>query len=167
MPKNKGAGGKKRRKGRSGAEKPEMVFREQDQEYGQVIKSVGNGFMEVLCFGDEGNTTRRAHIRGKMRKRAWMGPGDIVLVSTRDFQDNTCDIIAKYNSNEARILRTRGEVPEGTNINEEEEDDDAFVIREDSDDEEYCGQKKKVPDQNRNLDLPPSDSDEDYALDDL
>ncbi len=57
--------------------------------------------------------------------------GDIVLVSLRDFQDEKGDIILKYMSDEAKNLKTYGELPENTKINETDlanEDDDGDDI---------------------------------------
>jgi initiation factor 1A len=61
-------GGKNRRRGKNENEddKRELVFREDGQEYAQVIKMLGNGRLEALCFDGE---KRLAHIRGKMRKK--------------------------------------------------------------------------------------------------
>ncbi len=124
--------------------------------YGQVTKSLGNGFFEIMCFSDKGNVIKRAHIRGKMRRRVWMIVGDVILVNHRGFQEGTCDIVHKYSSHDVRILRSQKHLPAQININEEEEPtaDDAFVFN-NSDDEE-----ESVPDQQRNFDLPSSESDE-------
>ncbi|KAK9145291.1 hypothetical protein Sjap_005194 [Stephania japonica] len=45
MPKNKGKGGKNRKRGKNEAddEKRELVFKEDRQEYGQVLRMLGNG----------------------------------------------------------------------------------------------------------------------------
>ncbi len=61
-------GGKNRRRGKNENEddKRELVFREDGQEYAQVIKMLGNGRLEAMCFDGE---KRLAHIRGKMRKK--------------------------------------------------------------------------------------------------
>ena len=61
-------GGKNRRRGKNENEddKRELVFREDGQEYAQVIKMLGNGRVEAMCFDGE---KRLAHIRGKMRKK--------------------------------------------------------------------------------------------------
>ena len=119
MPKNKGTGGKKRRKGRSNNDSlsQEITQKCDGQEYGQIMKPLGNGFMEVMCFTSDGNILRRAHIRGKMRKRAWMASGDIVLVNVRNFQESTCDIVLKYNLTEARTLRSKQLIPDNIDIN--------------------------------------------------
>lgn len=117
MPKAKGKGGKKHKRGKGDGEmtKRELIFKEDGQEYGQVLKMLGNGRCDVACFD---GTKRLCHIRGKMRKKVWVMMGDIVLVSLRDFQDEKGDIILKYNSDEARNLKTYGELPENTKINE-------------------------------------------------
>lgn len=151
MPKNKGAGGKKRRKGKGSAATPqELILKADGQEYGQVIKSLGNGFMEIMCFSDNGSIKRRAHIRGKMRKRVWMSEGDLVLVAIRDFQDSTCDIVLKYSSNEAHTLRSKGLVPHDTEINENE---DQIVIMPSEN-----GQGSESESDERIRGMPPSES---------
>ena len=62
MPKNKGKGGKNRRRGKNenDDDKRELVFREDGQEYAQVTKMLGNWRLEALCFDGE---KRLAHIR--------------------------------------------------------------------------------------------------------
>jgi len=117
MPKNKGKGGKNRRRGKNEneGEKRELVFKEDGQEYAQVIKMLGNGRLEAQCFDGE---KRLAHIRGKMRKKVWINQGDIILLSLRDFQDDKADVIVKYTADEARNLKAYGELPENAKINE-------------------------------------------------
>ncbi|KAI9223120.1 hypothetical protein BC828DRAFT_355252 [Blastocladiella britannica] len=126
MPKNKGKGGKTRRRGKNEADgvKRELVFKEDGQEYAQVLKMLGNARIEVQCFDGE---KRLGTIRGKMRKKVWINVGDIVLVGLRDFQDEKCDVIQKYSVDEARNLKAYGELPDTAKINENdapEEGDD-------------------------------------------
>ena len=59
-------------------EKRELVFKEDGQEYAQVIKMLGNGRLEAKCFD---GPLRLAHIRGKLRKKVWINQGDIILLS--------------------------------------------------------------------------------------
>ncbi|KAK7540518.1 putative eukaryotic translation initiation factor eIF-1A subunit [Phyllosticta citribraziliensis] len=117
MPKNKGKGGKNRRRGKNenDNEKRELVFKEEGQEYAQVVKMLGNGRLEAQCFDGE---KRLAHIRGKLRKKVWINQGDIILLSLRDYQDEKGDVILKYNADEARSLKAYGELPETAKINE-------------------------------------------------
>lgn len=138
----KGKGGKNRRRGKNdnGGQKRELIYKEDGQEYAQITKMLGNGRIEVSCFDGE---KRMGHIRGKLRKKVWMAQGDIILVSLRDFQENQCDVIHKYNSDEARTLKSVGELPENAKINEtdtfgadEDEDVNFEFGAEDEDDEE-------------------------------
>lgn len=68
MPKNKGKGGKNRRRGKNEneSEKRELIFKEDEQEYAQVTKMLGNGRLEAMCFD---GVKRLCHIRGKLRKK--------------------------------------------------------------------------------------------------
>uniref|UniRef100_A0A7N5JSI3 Eukaryotic translation initiation factor 4C n=1 Tax=Ailuropoda melanoleuca TaxID=9646 RepID=A0A7N5JSI3_AILME len=119
MPKNKGKGGKNRRRGKNEneSEKRELVFKEDGQEYAQVIKMLGNGRLEALCFD---GVKRLCHIRGKLRKKA--------------------DVILKYNADEARSLKAYGELPEHAKINETDTfgpgDDDEIQFDDIGDDDE-------------------------------
>merc|ERR1712189_49751 len=103
MPKNKGKGGKNRRRGKNEneTEKRELVFKE-GQEYAQVIKMLGNGRLDALCFD---GVKRLCHIRGKLRKKVWINTGDIILLGLRDYQDTKADVILKYTADEARKLK--------------------------------------------------------------
>jgi translation initiation factor 1A len=68
MGKNKGKGGKNRRRGKNESDgvKRELLYKDEGQEYGQVTKMLGNARVECQCFD---NKKRIAHIRGKMRKK--------------------------------------------------------------------------------------------------
>ena len=131
MPKNKGKGGKNRRRGKNENEdeKRELVFKEDGQEYAQVMKMLGNGRLEAFCFD---GVKRLCHIRGKLRKKVWINQGDIILVGLRDYQDNKADVIQKYMPDEARNLKTYGELPENAKINEMvqfgDDDDEEDII---------------------------------------
>mmetsp|Transcript_28740 Transcript_28740/g.34916 ORF Transcript_28740/g.34916 Transcript_28740/m.34916 type:complete len:140 (+) Transcript_28740:141-560(+) len=116
MPKNKGKGGKNRRRGKNeNEEKRELVFKEDGQEYAQVLRMLGNGRLEAQCID---GVKRLCHIRGKMRKKVWVNTGDIVLVGLRDYQDDKADVIQKYMADEARSLKAYGEIPESVRVNE-------------------------------------------------
>lgn len=117
MPKNKGKGGKNRRRGKNEneSEKRELVFKEDGQEYGQVVKMLGNGRLDAMCFD---GIKRLCHIRGKLRKKVWINQGDIILLGLRDYQDGKADVILRYNPDEARNLKAYGELPDNVKVNE-------------------------------------------------
>ncbi|KAK2958016.1 putative Eukaryotic translation initiation factor 1A, X-chromosomal [Blattamonas nauphoetae] len=129
--------GSKNRKGprRDQDEKRELIFKEECQEYAQVIRMLGNGRLEANCFDGK---KRQCTIRGKMIRRVWIKPGDVVLISLRDFQDDKADVILKYSPDEAKRLKEFGHIPEHIQISEAQteggagNDDIRFV----SDDEE-------------------------------
>lgn len=89
---------------------------------------LGNGRLEAQCFD---GVRRLATIRGKLRKKTWINNGDVILLSLREFQDGKGDVILKYTADEARSLKSYGELPESAKIN----DTDAFGGGEDGD----CG----------------------------
>mmetsp|Transcript_16143 Transcript_16143/g.31020 ORF Transcript_16143/g.31020 Transcript_16143/m.31020 type:complete len:140 (+) Transcript_16143:90-509(+) len=116
MPKNKGKGGKNRRRGKNeNEEKRELVFKEHGQEYAQVLRMLGNGRLEAQCVD---GVKRLCHIRGKMRKKVWVNTGDIILVGLREYQDEKADVIQKFMADEARSLKAYGELPESIRVNE-------------------------------------------------
>jgi len=101
MPKNKGKGGKKRRRGKNENDilKRELVEKDGENQglkfqikvkknnflaYAQVQKMLGSGRLTAFCFDGK---SRLCHIRGKLRKKVWITPGDIILVGLRDYQD--------------------------------------------------------------------------------
>ena len=98
MPKNKGKGGKNRRRGKNENDdvKRELTLKELGQSYAQVTRILGNGHLEAFCFDNAGGKKRLCHIRGKLRKKQWINQGDVILVGLRDYQDDKADVIMKY-----------------------------------------------------------------------
>lgn len=48
--------------------------------------------------------------------QVWINQGDIILLGLRDYQDKKADVILKYNADEARNLKSYGEIPESGNL---------------------------------------------------
>lgn len=100
-----------------------MMFKESGQEYGMVIKILGNGRM-LIKFPD--NTEKQCTVRGSMRRREWVNMNDSVLVAYRDFGD-THDIIWRYTEEEVVYLRRIQEI-QTLHTHEDDQDDDAVVF---------------------------------------
>jgi len=83
------------------------LMKKKGQEYAKVIKSMGDGKMDIECYDGE---KRLGILTGKMRKRTWLNKEDIILVNLRDYQDTKCDIIWKYNGYEISRLVTDEEI---------------------------------------------------------
>ena len=152
MPRNTGMGGNKRKKGKKQTQETrELVYKREMEEYGQVLRLLGDSRLEVNCMD---GVKRIGHIRGKMKKRVWIASGDVVLVSLREFENEKCDVVEKYSEDEVRKLKKAGEIPESINLpdaegekREKENDNDyGDIVFEDEDNEEDPKeQKKKKP----------------------
>ena len=112
----KNSGGKnfKKQKKVAGQKENELVFKEDQQSYARIIKILGDGRFDCECFESQRNLI--GIIRGSMRKKVWLGLGDIVLISFRNFDDSKCDIIHKYNIDEAIRLKNYNELPSSINL---------------------------------------------------
>lgn len=129
MPVNKkGKGGKRVRRGKKhpGIEESEaqIPFKNDQQEYAQVIKLLGNMHIMARIFGD--GKEKLCVIPGKFKKKVWINKEDIILISVRSFQDDKCDVIHKYSPNEARKLIKFGEIiaDESIIVNDKEDQND-------------------------------------------
>ena len=101
MPRARGKGGKNRKKTKAtqDRERRELQFKEDGQEYGQVLRLLGSGRVEVQCVDGK---KRTCTIRGSMRNRVWIHAGDIVLIGLREFgDDGKADVMLKYYEIEA------------------------------------------------------------------
>ncbi len=171
MPKNAGIGGKKRKMGKKNQNhERELTFKEEMQEYSQVLRLLGDSRLEVQCMD---GVKRMAHIRGKMRKKVWIALGDIVLVALREYEMDKCDIILKYTEDEVRKLKSLEEIPESIKLpeNENKDKDDGYgdIIFEgvsDSDDEVDGGKPNKGKKKNKKVEISDdSDSEEEKDVD--
>lgn len=118
MPKNKGKGGKNFKKGKKSTgeqERRDLLFKEDGQEYAQVVRMLGDGRVALSCYD---GVARTGLIRGTMRRRVWINTGDIVLVGLREFQADKADVIHKYTAEEARVLQAYDELPASARINQ-------------------------------------------------
>ena len=103
-------GGKnQKKKKKTQAEDRECRFKDESEEYAQIIKILGDGRFQCKCAD---GIERVAHVRGKMRKRIWLANGDIILVSLREFEPEKCDVVEKYKEKEVAKLKNAGEIPD-------------------------------------------------------
>lgn len=89
-----------------------MIDRQPGQIPGRVLRLLGN--RNVLCYSND-DIVRIGHICGKMKGRVFIGPGDMILMTLRDFGANTtaterkkiknADIIAKYHQDQFSSLK--------------------------------------------------------------
>lgn len=129
---------KKKGKGRNigDSEKRQLILAGDMQEYAKVMRCLGDRRLTVILTD---SSEMLAVIPGRFRKRVWIKPDDIVIVSRREFQNNKLDIIHKYNSDEIRKLHKIGDIPDfflDTDAEDTQNNDNGFTIKNDDSDDE-------------------------------
>ena len=106
-----------------------LIFKVDMEEYGKVTKVLGNKRL-MITLPD--GTEIMGIIPGRFRKNCWIGLGDVVLVSRRDFQESKVDVVHKYEKDEPHRLLTVGEIPlffvDGTSASENNINDSSLLI---------------------------------------
>jgi translation initiation factor 1A len=104
-----GGKGQKRGKNSNSDKNRKVIYADNDSTlYGLVIKSLGDCRFSIHCSDFK---ERIGLVRGKMYKKTYINPEDLVLVSLRDFETlkegemERCDIIIKYNLEEVDQIR--------------------------------------------------------------
>lgn len=77
--------------------------------FGIADQLLGASKLIVMC---EDGKSRMARIPGKMKRRMWIKPGDLVIVKPWDFQDDKSDIKYRYVRTQSINLSRRGLIPE-------------------------------------------------------
>lgn len=70
---------------------------------------MGASKLRVMC---EDGKSRMARIPGKMKRRMWIKPGDLVIVKPWDFQDDKADVKYRYVRTQSINLSRRKKIPE-------------------------------------------------------
>jgi len=95
-----------KKKVKSEEELKKMMLPEGSDVLGVAEKMLGYERVLVRC---QDGYNRLCRIRGKMKRRAWVRRGDVVLVSPWDFQfEKRGDIIWRYKRNQVGWLRAKG-----------------------------------------------------------
>lgn len=95
-----------KRKVRSEESLKSMVLPKANDVIGVATKVLGAERFMVKC---QDGKERLCRIRGKMKRRAWVREGDLVLVSPWDFQaDTRGDIFWRYRKNQEEWLKIKG-----------------------------------------------------------
>ncbi|HUR61196.1 MAG TPA: translation initiation factor eIF-1A [Candidatus Thermoplasmatota archaeon] len=70
---------------------------------------MGASKIKAMC---EDGKSRMARIPGKMKRRMWIKPGDLMIVKPWDFQDDKADVKYRYLRTQAVNLSRRKKLPE-------------------------------------------------------
>ncbi len=72
------------------------------EQFAYADLMMGANHIRVRC---QDGVERMGRIKGKIKKRAWIREGDIVIVVPWSFQDSKCDILYRYLPPQAEWLR--------------------------------------------------------------
>jgi translation initiation factor 1A len=90
-------------------EEPQQIKREKlprgEEVLGIIEQRLGGSRMSVSCLD---KITRNCRVPGKLKRKLWLRPGDIVIVKPWEFDKNKGDIIFKYTPTEINFLKNKG-----------------------------------------------------------
>jgi translation initiation factor 1A len=76
--------------------------------FGVADQMMGGSRIRVLCADGR---SRLARIPGKLKKRLWIRPGDLVIVKPWESQDEKADVIWRFKKSEAAYLSRKKMLP--------------------------------------------------------
>ena len=90
-------------------DQPEIIrvrMPKENEVLGVLDQRLGGSRANVRCLDGK---TRNCRIPGRLKKKLWVRPGDIVLIEPWEFGgDEKGDIIFKYKPNQVNILKKKG-----------------------------------------------------------
>lgn len=87
-----------------------LPYKPKGEMFAVVKDMVGGSRASVFC---EDGKTRTGRIVGKMKKKVWIRPNDILLITPWVVQsDSKCDIVYRYTVTEKERLNKKNFIPE-------------------------------------------------------
>ncbi len=97
---------KKKKKRREETEEELLLPKEEEgQTLCVVTDLIGGNYVKVFCMDGK---ERMARIPGKLRRRMWINPKDIVLLGVWEFRDDRGDVLYRYTRDEKKKLLEMG-----------------------------------------------------------
>ena len=102
-----------------------------------VIQRPGGRHIDVLC---QDTIERKMFIRNGIRKRVWLNPSDVIVVSLRSFEsrDKNCDFLYKLQVKEKKDFRKKNHL-EFAKLLDDEKDDEEIIFDEDKKKKKHTG----------------------------
>jgi len=72
---------------------------------GIVEQRLGGNKMFVSCLDGK---TRNCRVPGRLKRKLWLRPGDVVIIEPWELDKNKGDIILKYKPNQIEWLKKKG-----------------------------------------------------------
>ena len=93
----------------SNQDEPQVVTRVRlprgEEVLGIIEQRLGGSRMSVTCLD---KITRNCRVPGKLKRKLWLRPGDVVIVKPWEFDKEKGDVIFKYSPTEINWLTNRG-----------------------------------------------------------
>lgn len=72
---------------------------------GIIEQRLGGNKMYVNCFDGK---TRNCRVPGRLKRKLWLRPGDIVIIEPWELDNEKGDVLFKYRPNQVAWLRKNG-----------------------------------------------------------
>jgi translation initiation factor 1A len=76
-----------------------------EEVIGIIEERLGGNKMKVNCLDGK---TRNSRVPGRLKRKLWLRPGDVVLVEPWELDKDKGDVIFKYPSNQIEWLKRNG-----------------------------------------------------------
>lgn len=76
-----------------------------EEVIGIIEERLGGNKMKVKCLDGK---TRNSRVPGRLKRRLWLRPGDVVLIEPWELDKSKGDVIFKYPSNQIEWLKRNG-----------------------------------------------------------
>ncbi len=99
---------KKKHKKRQGQEEPKIVrvrLPRGEEIIGIIEQRVGGNKMMVNCLDGK---TRNCRVPGRLRRKLWLRPGDVVIIEPWELNKEKGDVIFKYRPTQISWLKKKG-----------------------------------------------------------
>jgi translation initiation factor 1A len=87
--------------------------RDEGELFAVAEQRMGAGRITIIC---EDGIARMGRIRGKMKRRAWIRSGDLLIVRPWEFQNEKADILYRYSPTETSHLARQHRIPENIDV---------------------------------------------------
>ena len=82
-----------------------------EEMIGIIEQRLGGNKMMVNCLDGK---TRNCRVPGRLKRKLWLRPGDVVIVEPWELDKNKGDVIFKYKPNQIEWLKNKGYLKKDT-----------------------------------------------------
>ena len=82
-----------------------------EEMIGIIEQRLGGNKMLVNCLDGK---TRNCRVPGRLKRKLWLRPGDVVIVEPWELDKNKGDVIFKYKPNQIEWLKNKGYLKKDT-----------------------------------------------------